>query len=226
MEDIVRKRAAARGWVSRQAKVLDDVLEKPKDELSSDVIQAMVDKYDKYLMSLEEAQGAVEMSLEGSELDADLDEAWAFDQVQFTRRTRIMGLLKELSIRDSSEDGAGALPIKEEGIHTVGLGYAGSVPRSSAGSISESGVTPVDSGSSPQVKLPKLEICKFKGDYVEWEEFWENFKAHVDESNLPKVSKLSYLKSLLEGKAKSAIKSVPFKAEGYDCLCIVRKEIW
>ena len=47
------------------------------------------------------------------------------------------------------------------------------------------------------VKLPKLEISKFKGTHIDWVRFWNQFEAEIDSVTLAEVSKFSYLKELL-----------------------------
>ena len=60
-------------------------------------------------------------------------------------------------------------------------------------------------GQGPQnhlssVKLPKLEIPTFSGDKMRWSEFWDSFKATVDDNtSLTDIEKLNYL-NLLKGK--------------------------
>ena len=53
--------------------------------------------------------------------------------------------------------------------------------------------------------LPKLELPRFSGHYMEWQSFYDQFKAIVHSSDLPAVSKFSYLRSLLDGEARAAI---------------------
>ena len=45
-----------------------------------------------------------------------------------------------------------------------------------------------------KVKLPKLEITKFKGNHLDWMLFWNQFETKMDRSSLSPVAKFSYLK--------------------------------
>ena len=45
-----------------------------------------------------------------------------------------------------------------------------------------------------KVKLPKLEITKFKGNHLDWMLFWNQFETEMDRSSLSPVAKFSYLK--------------------------------
>ena len=47
-------------------------------------------------------------------------------------------------------------------------------------------------------KLPKLVITKFKGTPADWLQFWGQFAAEVDATNVSQITKFSYLKELLE----------------------------
>ena len=68
-----------------------------------------------------------------------------------------------------------------------------------------------------KVKLPKLELCKFNGDIIEWRGFWDQFKSTVHENeNISPIEKFSYLRSLLEEKAFSAISGLTLSSENYN----------
>ena len=68
-----------------------------------------------------------------------------------------------------------------------------------------------------KVKLPKLELCKFNGDIIEWRGFWDQFKSAVHENeNISPIEKFSYLRSLLEEKAFSAISGLTLSSENYN----------
>ena len=45
-----------------------------------------------------------------------------------------------------------------------------------------------------KVKLPNLEITKFKGNHLDWMLFWNQFETKMDRSSLSPVAKFSYLK--------------------------------
>lgn len=70
--------------------------------------------------------------------------------------------------------------------------------------------------SSTNAKLPKLVITKFKGTYTDWLRFWGQYEAEIEAANIPKLTKFSYLKELLEPKVRSIINGLPFTIEGYE----------
>lgn len=50
--------------------------------------------------------------------------------------------------------------------------------------------------NSSHVKMPKLVITKYNGTYERWLSFWNKFEAEIDSTDLPAVTKFSYLKEL------------------------------
>lgn len=67
------------------------------------------------------------------------------------------------------------------------------------------------------VKLPKIEIQSFDGDYLEWTTFKESFIAAIHmHPQLSKVQKFSYLKSLLKGEAARYTADLALTDANYD----------
>ena len=65
-------------------------------------------------------------------------------------------------------------------------------------------------------KLPKLVISKFNGTPTDWLRFWSQFETEIDTTDIPKVTKFSYLKELLEPKVRVTVDGLPFNIEGYE----------
>ena len=101
----------------------------------------------------------------------------------------------------------------------------GSSPPSASGQ-NENGSSPPSasladsSASTPrktQVKLPKLELKKFDGDYSKWISFWDTFETSVHKNESPSViDKFNYLISCLERSAAEAISGLTLTASNYD----------
>ena len=68
-------------------------------------------------------------------------------------------------------------------------------------------------------KLPRIEIQKFSGGVKDWLEFWGLFKVTVEENKLADITKFSYLKSLLDGEAKSVVAGLAVTAANYKTAC-------
>uniref|UniRef100_A0A8D8MGU8 CCHC-type domain-containing protein n=1 Tax=Cacopsylla melanoneura TaxID=428564 RepID=A0A8D8MGU8_9HEMI len=79
--------------------------------------------------------------------------------------------------------------------------------------------------SKPRVKLPPLDIPYFSGDILEWNIFYESFKASIhDNPELGKEHKVQYLVSRLKGKALAVCSGIPALACNYDILWSNLKE--
>ena len=66
---------------------------------------------------------------------------------------------------------------------------------------------------SSSSQLPKLKLSSFDGNPLEWPEWSNMFKATVHHLDIPDSEKMSHLKTLLTGKAKSAISGMGYSGE-------------
>ena len=82
----------------------------------------------------------------------------------------------------------------------------------------------VSSFSITDVKLPKLNLPVFNGDVLQWQSFWDQFVAAVDSTDLPDVSKFSYLRASLEGEPKAAIQGLSLTSAHYASACKILKD--
>uniref|UniRef100_A0AC34FGK2 Peptidase aspartic putative domain-containing protein n=1 Tax=Panagrolaimus sp. ES5 TaxID=591445 RepID=A0AC34FGK2_9BILA len=64
--------------------------------------------------------------------------------------------------------------------------------------------------------IPPLFIPKFKGDYMEWDGFWQRFNYAVHSKAYPKIEKLFALLNLLDGRAKEAVSGFQLSDKNYD----------
>ena len=76
----------------------------------------------------------------------------------------------------------------------------------------------VYSGSS---NLPKLKLINFDGNTLEWLERSSMFMATVDQRPIPDSEKMSHLKTLLTGKARSAISGMGYSGQFYGAACSI-----
>ncbi|XP_069180540.1 uncharacterized protein [Procambarus clarkii] len=70
----------------------------------------------------------------------------------------------------------------------------------------------------PEVRLPTLDLPTFSGlDTENWDNFWTSFEVHIHKKpSLDKVSKFSYLLSLLQGEAKKVIHNLTLDEINYE----------
>ena len=71
--------------------------------------------------------------------------------------------------------------------------------------------------SSYTVELPKLELPKFSGNVLKWQEFWDSFQVFIHKNRtLQPVDKFSYLEAELEGDAKAVISGLELTNSNYE----------
>ena len=70
--------------------------------------------------------------------------------------------------------------------------------------------------SHARVKLPKLQLCPFSGDLMQWTSFWDAFQTAIhNNAQLSEIEKFNYLNSLLEHTAREAISGFGLTAASY-----------
>ena len=71
-------------------------------------------------------------------------------------------------------------------------------------------------GQRPAVKLPKLEIVKFRGDYTKWQSFIDSLKAAIHSSaTLSNIDKFNYLRCHIAGDALNTIEGLSLTNDNY-----------
>ena len=75
------------------------------------------------------------------------------------------------------------------------------------------------STKATEAKLPQLELPRFSGNVIDWTPFWDQYTAIVHNSDLPTVSKFTYLQSLLDGEAKACIQGLSTTGLHYKVAC-------
>ena len=73
-----------------------------------------------------------------------------------------------------------------------------------------------DSQQSSNLKLPRIELPKFSGDVLKFQNLWDQFEAAVhDNADLPNVQKFTYLRSVLNGNALQTIEGFEVTGANY-----------
>ena len=66
------------------------------------------------------------------------------------------------------------------------------------------------------IKLPTLELMKFDGNLLKWQEFWDSFDTTVNRNpSLEDIDKLNYLRTQLRGEAKDVIAGLEVTSTSY-----------
>lgn len=75
------------------------------------------------------------------------------------------------------------------------------------------------------IKLPKINIPTFSGDYMEWPSFRDSFRSLIHkQSCLDNVQKLHYLKGFLSGEAEQLLRHYKITSDNYvNCWSVLEK---
>ena len=74
------------------------------------------------------------------------------------------------------------------------------------------------------VKLPKLSLPTFSGEYLKFNAFWQASEISVISQNILNSSKFAYLNSLLSGDAAHAVSGIALTDAGFTDACSILKE--
>ena len=186
MSSTTKQRISARGWLTRAARALSDLVHENADKVA--LVEAIAD-FDKRIDTLDNIQQLIEVELDGDELLADIEKAADFRDVCRKQRTAAKRLLSDISTTPAAGD--------DDDVDCVSNHSAST------------------QGCSREASLPKLELPTFSGDVTKWPSFWDQFTAVIDGSDLPEVSKFVYLLSLLTAEAKLSVKGLTISAAHY-----------
>ncbi|XP_063382166.1 uncharacterized protein LOC134668654 [Cydia fagiglandana] len=88
---------------------------------------------------------------------------------------------------------------------------------STTGGTSTSSTNPTPSTSRDDVKLPKIDIAKFTGNYQDWTSFYDMFTSLIhNKENLSSVQKMHYLKSYLSGEPAQLLDHLAVTETNYE----------
>lgn len=71
-------------------------------------------------------------------------------------------------------------------------------------------------GTDAQVKLPRINLPEFNGEYENWQSFRDNFTVIIHNTRIPTVQKLQYLRLSLKGIAAQLIESLEVTEGNYE----------
>jgi len=192
-----KRRAAAKGWATRAKNALSELL--GTKDISKVALEEAISDVDKRLHALELVQSEFEIELDEQDIDEEISTAHAF--LADIKKVRLAGvqLLQEFKCLEAGE-------------------AAASVADDSSSSSSEGARHKVEA------KLPKLTLPKFSGDPLKWTPFWDQFLVMIDNTELPAISKFSYLRSVGEGDAAEAISGLALSDGNYEEACDILEE--
>lgn len=201
-ETLVKQRKAKRGWLTRAIDRLYSLVMAENSDISIEEIEQGLEEVNRYFNALQVIQESLELYLDDSELISDTDEAEEY----VIKVNRVLAQAKR----------------RVNTLSSIQMPVPGPMPFSSPQFVTSMGpvsphqpVIPADISSNPTPQLPKIEIGKFNGDFSEWPSFEDKFTALIDNTNLPNISKFSYLQSFLTGDAKISIQGLSLTSENY-----------
>ena len=100
MEQKVRTRTAARGWVTRSCVKLEDLCR--KDTVDMYAVKEALDECNEKVNNLDSAQSAVELAVEEENLDADIEAASVFREKATNSRLVALKKLSSFENRDNA----------------------------------------------------------------------------------------------------------------------------
>jgi len=128
------------------------------------------------------------------------------------RKPVVSGSIAQVSL---TENAASPVPL--------GLGIFSPRAQHNASSPSRSN----RSESYSDVRLPKINLQTFNGDVTRFSSFWQSFEFAVhNNTDVPKISKLYYLFSILEGAAYHAVEGLQLQEENYDHVVQILKSLF
>lgn len=131
-------------------------------------------------------------------------------------RNRIISLLADEEIEDELHSWREFLDMIDKAVdaaHEYLNKESNLEDQSSKGSVHKSHK---DSHQPSNLKLPRIELPKFNGDVLKFQNFWDQFEAAVhNNDDLPKVQKFTYLRSVLTGNALQTIEGFEVTGANY-----------
>ena len=93
------------------------------------------------------------------------------------------------------------------------------------GNSSQSIDEPAHGSGGSKVRLPKLQLPSFDGNFKDWSAFWDSFDSAINSNqSLTPVEKFSYLRASLRGSAAATIHGLSLSSANYDAAVTLLKE--
>ena len=217
VEKLRKKRKPFRGVITKLMNKIDEALKEDRSQVDERKLQQYKVNLNNTFETLKELDEEIFEGLVENDADDDICEKEVFDASDITEKVTFCLICLEESLKGEKESKSPQVLSRsssKESLHSV----AGSVAESRTGSVT-SDVSNASSGNHRRVraKLPKLELSKFNGKVVEWQEFWDGFKSAIhDDDELAKVDKFKYLRSFPQEPAKSVVAGLPLTDADYD----------
>ena len=223
MDNIIRKRAAERGVVSKKSSRIEAIFLEG-NVTSSAEISAIKRQLNEKLLILQTLDRQIVDSICSND-EEDITESINSEiEVNSEYEELIFATLHKIESLESMEPKMGEIDERQVVSNTASEGDIRQPPKISITDSLNANSSEVEV-KQVNVKLPKLQIRKFDGSVTEFQGWLDTFMSVVhNNSSLQVIDKFIYLKSLLGEKPANAIKGLPLSASNYEAaLDILRK---
>ena len=81
------------------------------------------------------------------------------------------------------------------------------------------------SGGGSKVRLPKLQLPSFDGNFKDWSAFWDSFDSAINSNqSLTPIKRFSYLRASLRGSVAATINGLSLSSANYEAAVALVKE--
>ncbi|XP_044172256.1 uncharacterized protein LOC122956638 [Acropora millepora] len=81
------------------------------------------------------------------------------------------------------------------------------------------------SGGGSKVRLPKLQLPSFDGNFKDWSAFWDSFDSAINSNqSVTPIERFSYLRASLRGSVAATINGLSLSSANYEAAVALLKE--
>ena len=204
MDRIIKKRSASKNIVQGLVVKINDMID---DENKWHEVERMVKTIEIKMSSIQQLNDSILDDIAEDQMENDMELATLFE-IEIMKE--IDRFKEKLSAKEKVEPSVPEVVKKENGERSETLPEIGT--QLVTGTVTRPGL----SSSKYSVRLPKIEIKKFRGDPVQWQQFADTFDATItNNEHISDVEKFTYLRGLLEGEAERCIEGITLIGENF-----------
>ena len=191
-----------------------DLISQSRDEMKKDELESLKVKHD---LELEKEREAWKLQMNEMQLKGDQEERKRRLQIEQELETQKLHQLNELEQRK--------LDLEKYRLEIETRSQETEARYKKEENLTENSDPPKQCSMKGNVKLPKLDFCKFSGNVLKWKEFYDAFDSAIHQnSTLSDVDKFNYLKAKLEDEALLSIAGLELTSANYGVALNILKE--
>ena len=225
---LINSRRANRAVATKLSKQIEDIIQ---DIDGSDIVNTNAKLYS-LESTLKEKQTVIAdfdaevlSTIHADNIDREIDEATEW-QVKIREVLNKIEMYRKGEYRQPNiASGVEASTPAREGTSSSATPSANNLVPTLPVPLPPSSIAPPDSlnqsiinseASTNGIRLPKIDLMKFRGDITRFNSFWQGFECTIHKNNaISDAHKLSYLMSLLEGPAYNVVAGLDLTVENY-----------